>query len=617
MQDKWKDLIPFYVAGTLSDNQKNALEAYLAQCGDPCMDEVEAWRMIASTTWQTANMHATDLPPLSQAVRAEVAKDAELRASGKVISPDGFNHNLPNNVTNAPVAPPRVTNMPKKRRGPTIPLTMVAAFMTMVIFGGILISQLTTEDLEPTAVSLTEVADVELIITDDFGGEVGILPEDDGNDSGIIATPTPLRPQPTQTFSPTPLLPTSTPFVTATIVQPQPIATLPPNSNDGATTALMPIQGCTIRNETAGALTVYQNASFEAEPVGLFQQNAEASIRVQFDGWYELSYGRWVFGANVSTSGDCGSIITATPTIFSDDLSTTPANCIIRNHNLEPVNLYQWGTYDSPVNGQLAPGQSAVVYVGTNGWYQVFYAQWVNIEEITIENANCDNLWSPTPTLHASATPIPTLPDDASSGNPVAIVQSTEGYLLSAPRVNAPIVLSYAQGTNLSILAHNGVTGPQRWYLVSDISGVTGWVPALDVQVIPNDLDVVVAGTIPPSPTITPPAVFTPTPATPQIEFWTHVSTVVEQGCGGEAGVQSTIAVEIQRFDGWIQLTYPATGTSFTLNAVSPERYIGSYQTSATVDVDLTFTSPTGYIASEIITAESGCIVRSTWTGSW
>ena len=72
MQDKWKDLIPFYVAGTLSEDDKQALEAYLIQCGDPCHDEVEEWRAIASATWQHANTNALTVPPLSQAVPDEV-----------------------------------------------------------------------------------------------------------------------------------------------------------------------------------------------------------------------------------------------------------------------------------------------------------------------------------------------------------------------------------------------------------------------------------------------------------------------------------------------------------------------------------------------------------------
>ena len=517
---------------------------------------------------------------------------------------------MPKNVTNAPVAPPRVTDIPKqRRRGSRVPLTMVAAFMTVVVFGGILISQLTPEDLEPEALQLTAVTE-ELIITDDFGGEVGLLP-DNGNDSGILATPTPFAQPPTSTLRPTvtPQRPTASP-----------IPTLPPNSGGSLNSSeFAPTDGCVIRNDTQGALTVYQNASFESNPVGVFPEGSVAPIRVQFEGWYELVYGRWVYGANVNVIGDCSNTITATPTAIGDSNNTGNntnngiPDCTVSNTSADPVSLYQWPDFNSPVNGRLAPSQTADVVIGTNGWYQVFYAQWVNANAVVVDGAGCGNVWTPTPTISASPTMIN--PTFQNGGSPSATVQTTETVMRGAPNVTAPVVTSYAQGTSFTVLAHNNVVGPQRWYLVSDVTGVTGWIPAIDVEVFPNDLDVPVAGTIPVLPTSTPQG-FVPTPGTSTIENWSHLSTVVEHGCGGTNGVQNTVAVQIQRYDGFIQMTYPSTGTSFTLNAVSPERYIGSYSPNATIEVDLTFTSPNGYIASETVTAESGCVVRMTWSGT-
>lgn len=612
MQEKWKDLIPFYVAGTLPENQKKSLEAYIAQCGEPCMDEVEEWRMIASATWQTASDLGTDLPPLSQAIRAEVARDAELRASGKVISPNGFNNDMPNNVTNAPVAPPRHLEQPKQRRGSRIPLTMVAAFMTVVIFGGLLISQLNPGDLEPTPAFLTEVSDVELLITDEFGGEIGLLPNNDNTNSGIVSTPTPLAPQPSLTFSPTPLRPTATPFATNT---------LPPNSGGSITeSSFAPAGTCIIRNDTQGALTVYRDASFEANPVGVMQQGQESSVRVQFGGWYELSYGRWVYGANVTAVSDCSSIITATPTAVGDNPDAGGINnnngipnCQVTNNSADPMSLYQWPDYNSPVNGRLAPGQSADVVIGNNGWYQIFYAQWIEGSNVTVTGDGCGNLWTPTPTIAASPTIIN--PTFVASDGAIAEVQTTSTIARSIPSTLGIHMGELLSGSPLRIIAHNGVSGPQRWYLVNLPGGGTGWIPALDVQVIPNDLDVPPAATVPFVPTLTPPG-FVPTQATPQVQNWSHVATVVEQGCGGETGVQNTVAVQLQVFNGYVQMRYPTSGISFTLDSVSAERYIGSYQTSATIEVDMTFTSNTTYIATETVTAESGCIVRTSWAGT-
>lgn len=90
MQDRWKDLIPFYVADTLSDSDKQALEQYLVQCGTPCQEEVDEWRIIASATWHYGNANSSDLPPLSQAVLREVTKDAPFRTSSKIITSNEF-----------------------------------------------------------------------------------------------------------------------------------------------------------------------------------------------------------------------------------------------------------------------------------------------------------------------------------------------------------------------------------------------------------------------------------------------------------------------------------------------------------------------------------------------
>lgn len=605
MQEQWKDLIPFYVAGTLDEQRKQALEAYLQQCGDPCLQEVEEWRQIASLTWQSVVVDASDVPSLSQAVRAEVAQSAELRASGKVISSELFTAKRPQSVTQAPVYTRDQARI-KQRRPSRIPLTMVAAFMTVVIFGGILVSQLTPEDLEPQTILLTEVPNTDVELTREFGGNVGILP--DNPDSGILSTPTPFAPQPTRT--PLPTLPPEALFTTT----PFPLPTQPQASELG----FNPIQECMVRNDTQGALTVYRDASFSANSVGIMQAGQENTIRVTYDGWYELSYGRWVHGENLLIFGDCSAVITATPTAIGDNPDDRINNgipvCVIRNDGTDPVNLYQWADYDSPVNGRFPVGEQVDVAIGQNGWYQVFYAQWVNSADVTVEGEDCNTLWIPTPTgspvFVPSATPTynPNIDPDAA----VAVIKTSSTIARTTPSTLGVFVQEVVQGTNLPIIAHNNVTGPQRWYLVSLPTDFTAWIPSLDVDVIPNDLEVAPAATVPFIPTVTPQG-FVPTPIH---ESWSHMTTVTEHGCGGIVGQQDTIAVQLRNYGTEIVLTYRATGQNFVLDNIAPNAFAGSYGTSAFIQVDLTFTSGTTYTASETITQESGCIVRMTWAGS-
>ena len=527
--------------------------------------------------------------------------DAPLRASGKIVTSNEFRDDSVTQGT-APVYPRHVGQQNKTvRRTSRVPLTMVAAFMTMVIFGGILLSQLKPGDLDPqTIVELTDVDDnVTLEASQEFGGEVGIQP--DTPDSGILNTPTRLAPQPTTTPMPPP---TTTPA-------PLPTQGLPENSGGGMENtgiAALPSNGaCTVRNDTQGALTTYKNASFEAETVDIMRQGEETQIQITFNGWYMLSYGRWVFADNLTVYGDCSQLWTATPTALGGDPSDGVPQCVVRNDGTEPVNLYQWANADSPINGKFGVGEEANVYVGANGWYEVFYAQWVNGSDVMLEGAGCNQLWIPTPTIPAATrTPLSEL------DGTIAVVKTNLSILRAAPGTLGVFVEQVGQGTNLQVLAHNNVSGPQRWYLVRSISGQMGWVPSLDVEVIPNDLDIAPAATIPALPTVTPTG-FVPTP---NIERWSHITTIVEHGCGGTVGEQATITTELQRLGTEVVLTYPETGTSFTLSQVAPNSFSGTYGTGSSIEVNLSFTSSTTYTATEIVTHESGCIVRSTWSGT-
>jgi hypothetical protein len=113
------------------------------------------------------------------------------------------------------------------------------------------------------------------------------------------------------------------------------------------------------------------------------------------------------------------------------------------------------------------------------------------------------------------------------------------------------------------------VTDGQGWYNVIRLGeGILGWVSGEDVM-LQGFCDALWL----PTPTIPPPTP-TPLPLTGAIGIvngrWTHTTTVIEHGCGGQSGQVSTMSITINTSDGENQLTLtydngfsipPITGT--------------------------------------------------------
>lgn len=70
MHEKWQELIPFYVAGSLPGAVAASVEQHLAQCM-MCRKEYEEWYALGKTVYAQAEAWAKPLPPLSQAVRMQ------------------------------------------------------------------------------------------------------------------------------------------------------------------------------------------------------------------------------------------------------------------------------------------------------------------------------------------------------------------------------------------------------------------------------------------------------------------------------------------------------------------------------------------------------------------
>ena len=124
MHKPWEDLIPFYVAKTLSSKETVALESHIADCIE-CRHQVEEWSSIAAAVWQTSSEEARGLPPLSNHIVKAV------QSTGQSV----------------PVAPPRkpINALPRRdqrlnsritwlqRNNIQIPLTLVAAVTVVFI----------------------------------------------------------------------------------------------------------------------------------------------------------------------------------------------------------------------------------------------------------------------------------------------------------------------------------------------------------------------------------------------------------------------------------------------------------------------------------------------------
>ncbi|HYN87866.1 MAG TPA: zf-HC2 domain-containing protein, partial [Ardenticatenaceae bacterium] len=61
MHAEWQSQLPFYVAGTLSDSARRAVESHLDGC-QTCRVELREWRVVAAAVRAEAAARATALP---------------------------------------------------------------------------------------------------------------------------------------------------------------------------------------------------------------------------------------------------------------------------------------------------------------------------------------------------------------------------------------------------------------------------------------------------------------------------------------------------------------------------------------------------------------------------
>jgi anti-sigma factor RsiW len=70
---RWRDLIPFYVSGSISDADRRALEIHLAGCPN-CRAEADLWRSVAREVESSPAIAAAPVSPLDRAL-AQIERD--------------------------------------------------------------------------------------------------------------------------------------------------------------------------------------------------------------------------------------------------------------------------------------------------------------------------------------------------------------------------------------------------------------------------------------------------------------------------------------------------------------------------------------------------------------
>lgn len=428
-QKQWNDLIPFYVAQTLSPEETQAFEAYLAECGDPCQQEIADWRMIAAAVWTEADDAARNLPPLSQEVYNRLNYRDQPPATR-------YSANPPRPVYAAQQEVRERSQRINPRRG--VPLTLVAGIFVAIFLGGMLVTLSLRTDEQNAS---TQIASVP---TNEGSGAFGASNADEnGSTSLIIESPTPSStiapPRPTDTPQPPPptgvppvVVPPTSP-VTSELPQggglpengdssvaavapqltltPTPLYWIPPESlpaqrpynirpND-------PNLPCEVWNIAPQPITV-RSTPFDGSPIvgQVLQQIRHRVYTITESGWYEIllpgsdrPINGWVSPNEAILIGNCAAVPQPTPTmqgvpsstpVTSPDVQPSPTSAVGVGNRLQIAAPFA-DVYEQPgfSSARIATvDQGAVFQVG--GTTSVDGEPWA---QITLEDGRSGWVW--------------------------------------------------------------------------------------------------------------------------------------------------------------------------------------------------------------------------------
>lgn len=350
MKTHWEELVPFYVADTLSAEEKAAFEMHMA--GDPNLQRsVQEWRMIASAVWEDAEKHtrSQSLPPLSVKVKAHIQTNQ--RSS---------NGRQPDNDALTMTLYARSTGQTRRSQSTSaLPLTLAAVFVMTFLFGGLLIY------LAVTSSSDNEEPTVAMLNTQEGSGSYGA-----NGDSSITVTATPQATRDDLGFLPTPL-PASPNVDVALIGTPLPAAV---TATVNSVVTITPVAECSVRNPLSSAIGIYVEPGYVHTVAGeLASGETRRTSVLSENGWYQVMRPEggiegWVDGEMVALVGSCSNLPQPTTTI-PDDRVYAIGTIIV-----EQTPLLYYPAINAPIHHTLFRDEQVRVIAKTpdEQWYLVY-----------------------------------------------------------------------------------------------------------------------------------------------------------------------------------------------------------------------------------------------------
>ena len=311
---QWQDLIPFYVAQTLTEEEKHDFEEHLATCVQ-CRQALSEWRIIAGVVWNQTDSVARSLPPLSPELYNRLSYRDRKPGSSLSANPPRPGH-----------APPSARPLATRKWG--IPAGAVAGLIITLFLGAFLLLSFVRprEETEQQLVAqLSTSTDEAFAALDPGTGDSQITPTQLKTDFGIIPVPTQTSTPSRPAISVTQITPIQLP-----LSQPDPALAVPGGGGgngigaEGFTEAILAPEPtpdlCTAYNEGTLPLNLYRSASASSDVVSSLApgQSAWASV-ISAEGWYQLievgvGVLGWASPESIVLRGPCNVVPVATPT---------------------------------------------------------------------------------------------------------------------------------------------------------------------------------------------------------------------------------------------------------------------------------------------------------------
>jgi uncharacterized protein YraI len=375
MHENWQELIPFYIAGSLTKAEAQKLERHLSKC-IYCRQVLDDWRTIGRVVRAEAESWGLDLPPLSPQIQAQL---------GSQISVNGHHEGEATQSFMRPV----YQRMTASRTRSWVAPTMAAAVLVVVLSGALLWYLANRKPLQE--VSLTNIA--------------GLPTGTSENGAGSASQPS-ATPSPTAAI----ILATNTVFAT----QPQPTVTIQPNATPTrrptARPAMLPptvtSSQCTATNTGTTAVNIYEWPGTDYAIVGTIQRRGALPVLLQNgQGWYEVMTSGivgWIQATSIQFGGPCENLPYPSPTFVP--MTSTPTAAYGGSIGTTGYNLMTTEQVGAiPAGTRVRIGSA--YFTGSEWIYQIATQD----EQITADARESQLAYAP-PDVAPTATPVAETP---------------------------------------------------------------------------------------------------------------------------------------------------------------------------------------------------------------